>query len=162
MKDVAIHACRVVQTTEKVVFVTVYESGLPSVLYAREDGFRIIIVPNDIARAQSGLSDLDGKPMFELGLFHDHWNDSFVYRFVDPEELSPAEREVYDLTVPAVALAGADLARKRITVAISETTRLSERGAEVLGCGSPANRASSCAGTSSPTPPVTVGHCCTS
>jgi hypothetical protein len=139
-KDVAVHACRVLQTTERVLFTTVAETGLASIRYAREDGYRIIIVPDDIARALTGLTDLNGEPMFDLGRFHDHWNDSFSYRFVDPNDLEPAERAVYDLTVPAAALAGVDLENRRITVAVSETTRLSERGAEVVGVWEPAER----------------------
>ncbi len=139
-KDVAIHACRVLQTSEKVLFVTVTETGLASVRYAREDGYRIIIVPDDIARALGGLTDLNGQPMFDLGRFHDHWNDSFSYRFIGPKELDHLERAIYDLTIPAAALAGVDLDKQRITVAISETTRLSERGAEVVAIWEPAER----------------------
>ncbi len=139
-KDVAVHACRVLQTTEKVLFVTIAQTAMASVRYAREDGYCIIIVPDDIARALGGLTDLNGEPMFDLGHFHDHWNDSFAYRFVDPDELDPVERAVYDLTGAAAALAGIDLGQEGIRVAISETTRLSERGAEIVGVWEPAER----------------------
>ena len=69
-KDVAVHACRVLQTTQKVLFVTVVQTGLASVRYAREDGYRIIVVPDDIGRALGALTDLNGEPMFHLGRFH--------------------------------------------------------------------------------------------
>jgi hypothetical protein len=139
-KDVAIHACRVLQTAEKVVFVTVAQSALSSVHYARDDGYRVVIVPDDIARALFRLTDLDGNPMFELTRFHQEWNDSFTYSFVTADQLTPTERAVYELTQAAAGLAGIDLAHASIVVAISETTRLSERGAEVVGVWEPGER----------------------
>lgn len=49
-KDVAVHACRVLQSSEKVVFVTVEQVGLASVRRAVDDGYRVVVVPEDIAR----------------------------------------------------------------------------------------------------------------
>jgi hypothetical protein len=139
-KDVAIHACRVLQTLDKVVFVTVRQSGMSSVHYAREDGYRVVVVPDDIARSLGGLTDLNGIPMFDINRYHEEWNDSFAYDFVDPGRLSPAELVVYELTGPAAQLAGADLGETDIAVAISETTRLSDRGAQVAGVWEPSER----------------------
>jgi hypothetical protein len=78
--------------------------------------------------------------MFDLSRFHQEWNDSFTYSFVSAEQLTSDERAVYDLTGPAAGLAGVDLAGEKITVAVSETTRLSEHGAEVVGVWEPTER----------------------
>jgi hypothetical protein len=139
-KDVAVHACRVLQTAERVVFVTVAQNGLASVQYAREDGYRIIVVPDDIAKALARLTDLDGNPMFDVRRFQREWNESFSYSFVARDELSDAEVAIFDLTDRAAALAAVDLQQRGITVAISETTRLSDRGAEVVGVWEPGER----------------------
>jgi hypothetical protein len=139
-KDVAIHACRALQTTDKVLFVTVRHSGMSSVHYAREDGYRTVVVPDDIAKSLRSLTDLNGEPMFDINRYHDEWNDSFTYEFVDPGHLEPAERAVFDLTGPAAEAAGVDLLGEKISVAVSETTRLSDQGAQVTGVWEPAER----------------------
>jgi hypothetical protein len=139
-KDVAVHACRILQTAEKVLFVTVTQLGLPAVHYARDDGYRILIAPDDIVGALSKLTDLDGRPMFDLFRFNQEWNDSFAYTFIETDQLSPAEQAVYALTGPAATLAGVDLPRASLTVAVSETMRLSDRGTEILGVWEPAER----------------------
>jgi hypothetical protein len=139
-KDVAVHACRALQTTDKVLFVTVRQSGMSSVHYAREDGYRIVVVSDDIARSLKDQTDLNGNPMFDISRFHEEWNDSFTYNFVDPDQLSMAERDVYDLTDPTAELAGVDLLSEKILVAVSETTRLSDGGAQVAGVWEPLER----------------------
>lgn len=139
-KDVALHACRVLQTAEKVLFVTVMQFGLPAVHYARDDGYRILIAPDDIVFALGKLTDLDGRPMFDLSRFNEEWNNSFSYNFVHVDQLSAAEQTVYALTGLAAALAGVNLADLNITIAVSETMRLSERGTEILGVWEAAER----------------------
>lgn len=139
-KDVALHACRVLQTAEKVLFVTVMQLGLSAVHYARDDGYRILIAPDDIVFALGKLTDLDGRPMFNLSRFNQEWNNSFSYNFVRVDQLSLDEQTVYALTGPSATLAGFDLADIDLTLAVSETMRLSERGAEILGVWEPAER----------------------
>ena len=137
-KDVAIHACRILQSAgEKVVFVNPFELMLPAVLRARDDGYRVVIVPEDIAHALGGLKDLDGRPMFDLSMFSREWNDSFSYEFVEPDSLTPSEWAIFAMTEPAAKLAGVSLVQKKITVAISETTRLSLGRTEILGVWEP-------------------------
>ncbi len=89
-KDVAIHACKVLQTHEKVVFVTTEQlrEGSPQLRYAEQDGYRLLAVPADIAAALRKEKDLHGRPMVDLDRYRDEWNDSFSYMFVEPEALS--------------------------------------------------------------------------
>jgi hypothetical protein len=134
-RDVALHACRVLQTNEKVIFVTAWQmaAATAQMRYAQDDGYRIVVVPDDIARSLGNLTDLNGKPLVDLGRYRDEWNDSFSFTFVDPAAMTPAEQAVHARTREIGALAKVDLTRRRPIVLISETMRLSEAGDPVLG-----------------------------
>lgn len=140
-KDVAIHACRVLQTGAKVVFVTPRQLGHAAVAYARDDGYRPVIVPDDIAKALTTVSDLEGRPMFDLRAFQVEWNDSFQLDIVDPGLLTDDERAVFELTDAVLALSGVDLAACGVReILVSETMRLDESGAgQVVGVWDPSN-----------------------
>jgi hypothetical protein len=134
-RDVALHACQVLQTNEKVIFVSAWQMAgdTAQLRYAEGDGYRIVVVPEDIAFALGKLTDLNGNPMVNLNRYRDDWNDSFTFTFVEPVAMSPAERAVYQRTSEISALAGTDLSRLRVPVRISETMRLNVTGDPVLG-----------------------------
>ena len=134
-RDVALHACRVLQTNEKVIFVTPWQmaAATAQMRYAQDDGYRIVVVPDDIARSLGSLTDLNGKPLVDLGRYRDEWNDSFSFTFVDPAVMTSAEQAVYARTREIAALANINLTGRRPAVLISETMRLSEAGDPVLG-----------------------------
>src|SRR4051812_1410616 len=108
-KDVAVHACRVLQSRSKVVFVTPRQLGSAAVAYARDDGYRAVVVPDDIARALRSVTDLDGNAMFDLSAFNAEWNESFTFAFVPPSRLTKGERALFDLTETVLGLADVDL-----------------------------------------------------
>jgi hypothetical protein len=142
-RDVALHACRVLQTTERVVFVTAWQmaANTPQLEYARADGYRIIVVPEDIARALGSMTDLNGNPMTDLDAYRKAWNDSFSFNFVDQAAMTVAERDVHDRTSAIGALVGTGLDRKGAPIVlISETMRLNDIGYPVLGVWDPAER----------------------
>ena len=64
-RDVALHTCRVLQTNEKGIFVTPWQmaAATAQMRYAQDDGYRIVVVPDDIARSLGSLTDLNGKPL---------------------------------------------------------------------------------------------------
>jgi hypothetical protein len=134
-RDVALHACRVLQTNQKVVFVTAWQLGQDTaqLRYAMDDGYRVVVVPEDIARSLGGLTDLNGNPLIDLGRYRDEWNDSFSFTFVDSAAMTAAERAVYSRTPDIAALALVDVSRHLPQVLISETMRLSDAGDPVLG-----------------------------
>jgi hypothetical protein len=141
-RDVALHACRVLQTSEKVVFVTARQMAedTAQLRYAREDGYRIVVVPEDIARSLGGLTDLNGRPIVDLDGYRNEWNSSFSFSFIDADAMTPAETAIFERTREISALVGADLARRRVAVLISETMRLNETGDPVLGLWESAER----------------------
>jgi hypothetical protein len=141
-RDVALHACRVLQTNEKVVFVTAWQMAedTAQLRYAREDGYRIVVVPEDIARSLGGLTDLNGRPIVDLDGYRDEWNSSFSFSFIEADAMTTAEMAIFARTREISALVGTDLAKRRISVLISETMRLSETGDPVLGLWESAER----------------------
>lgn len=140
-REVALHACRVLATHEKVLFVTALELSLgsPQLQYARDEGYRLVTVPETIASKLRDLSDLDGQPLVDLDRYRDEWNDSFQFRFVDPDKLTKREQAIYALTTPAIKLAKLGRARVR-EVLISETMQLNTTGHPVVGIHDPAEK----------------------
>jgi hypothetical protein len=134
-RDVALHACRVLQTHEKVIFATAWQlaDDTAQLQYAREDGYRIVVVPDDIARSLGDLTDLDGRPLVDLDKYRDEWNESFAFDFVGPGAMTPGEREVYGRIPDLCVLVGVSLAERRVSVEVSETMRLNVTGDPVLG-----------------------------
>jgi hypothetical protein len=142
-RDVALHACRVLQTHEKVVFVTAAQlhDASPQLRYAEDDGYRLVTVPDDIAAALRRLTDLDGRPMMDLGAYRQAWNDSFQYSFVDPEDLTESERAVFARAGDVAQFAGISIGQGRIRhLLVSQTMRMSPRGDMVLGMWDPAGQ----------------------
>jgi hypothetical protein len=141
-RDVTLHACRVLQTNEKVLFVTAWQmaEGTAQIRYARDDGYRIVVVPEDIARSLGGLTDLNGKPLIDLDRYRNEWNSSFSFAFVDPATMTGAERAVYARTYDIAAVGGINLGQSKAAVLISETMRLSDTGDPVLGIWEAAER----------------------
>jgi hypothetical protein len=101
--------------------------------YARDDGYRIVVLPEDIARSLGKLTDLHGNPLVDLDRFRDEWNNSFSFTFVPSNVMSLNELSIFRRTNEISALAEVDLAEHRIAVLISETMRLNESGDPVLG-----------------------------
>ncbi len=139
--DVKLHACRVLAGHEKVVFVTAGQLtyGGPQVEYAREEGYRLVLVPDDLAAKISGLEDLEGRPMLDLDAYREVWNDSFTFQVVDPSDFTPAEARVFALTDEIVARTGIDPDQAGVReILISETMRLSDSGRMIFGLYDPA------------------------
>ena len=141
--EVAVHACRVLQTYEQVVFVTALNlaSRSPQLDYAQDDGYRLVVVPATVAAKLRDLSDLTGRPMVDLSRYRAAWNESFVFTFVDEAQLSDAERVVFGHTHAIVALAGARLGGDQVRdVLISETMRLADTGNMIVGLWQPGDK----------------------
>jgi hypothetical protein len=138
-KDVAIHACRALQPVQKTVFVAASEMGDSHVDYARDDGYTVLVAPNDIVRALSKLTDRDGNRMVTLWEYRRQRAESFEFDYVDADQLDADERAVLDLAPAVAALVEFDL--DDIDLRISNTMRPSSIGAQEVGLWSPAESA---------------------
>jgi hypothetical protein len=141
--EVAVHACRVLQTYEKVLFVTAFDlaQGSPQLDYARDEGYRLVVVPGTVAAKLGRLSDLAGRPMVDLSQYRRQWNDSFEFTFVAEDQLSATERAVFGRAQVIVALTGRGIGGGAVReILVSETMRLSEAGDMTLGLWQPGER----------------------
>jgi len=141
--DIAVHASRVLNATDEVVFVTPAQlsKGGPAFDYARSEGKRLVVVPTKVADKLKGLHDHDGRPVRTLDVFRREWNESFAFAWVSPDDLTPTEQAVYGRLGAVLALAG--LPADRWPVLVSETMRPGaegEGGCQAVGLWEPAER----------------------
>ena len=123
--DVSVHATKILNSVSKVVFLTPSElMQAPKYIdEAKNAGYQIVTIPENVRDKISGQSDLSGKPMQDLKRFKQTWNDSFEFRFVKPSKLTPSERAIYEATPKIVSLIGG-LPRNVKEIKISETMRI--------------------------------------
>ena len=141
--DVSLHACRILNATEKAIFLTAEELRVGSSLitHAQRDGYRVVVVPTSIAVKLSQIQDIQGQPIKDLREYREEWDRSFQFRFVPPHQLSLPEQRIFALTQPLLnLLSNPVLAARLKEVRISETMRIDYRGNEVLGIWDPAER----------------------
>lgn len=107
-KDVAIHACKILNKNGACVFVTSRQlSESPDAIdAARSDGKQIVVVPDTIYDDIRGQNDLDGEPIRDLAVFQAEWNDSFAFEWILPEQLTAPERETFARAEALCRLAG--------------------------------------------------------
>lgn len=140
-KDVAVHACRILNGAGDVLFVSARQllDQTSAVDLARDDGLRIVTVPDAILFEVAGGSDLAGAPIRDLGLYQSEWNDSFAFDWVAPDALTPVEKAVFDLTGEIADLVGGTPACVR-DIRISRTMRQDFAvGGDALGLWDPAS-----------------------
>ena len=139
--DVQLHACRTLSATGKVVFVTSQQMFTNGRLvdYAKNDGYRVVVVPVALATKLPGLLDAQGQPVMDLNVFYQAWDGGFTFSFVEPDQLGPAERAVFEQTKRIVGLLG-KRGPKISKVLISETMRVDISGRQVLGLWRPEDR----------------------
>jgi len=127
--DVSVHACKLLNVTDKVIFLTSFEliQAKDMVNNAKDDGFKIVIVPDNVKQKIRGLKDLEGNPIRDLEEYKSEWNESFEFRFVDEKELSKQEREIFNKTQEILNLIGGRPKNVK-KILISETMRLEAMG----------------------------------
>lgn len=127
--DVSVHACKLLNPSKKVVFLTSQEmfEGREMVDKAKDEGYVIIIIPETVKEKIRGTKDYKGNPIRDLGQYTKEWNESFEFKFVDEEDLSKSEREIFYKTDKILGLVGGK--PKNVNkILISETMRLETAG----------------------------------
>lgn len=106
--DVAVHACKLLNTKDDVVFLTPHEliEAKDMVDRAIGDGYKVISIPGSVKEKISGLKDLHGKLVRDLSEYATECNESFEFRFVDEDDLMDSERAVFSKTEEVMELAG--------------------------------------------------------
>ena len=132
--EVSVHACKILNASEKVVFTTPDEmmNKGDMVTYAKDDGLSVVTVPDVISRKIHNAADVSGNPIRDLKHYTIEYNASYEYKFVKPAELSAEERAVYSKTKEIFGLIGGRPGSVR-EVLISETMRKENTGADAAG-----------------------------
>jgi hypothetical protein len=137
--DVGVHACQVLNATGKVIFLTPQElnNARDFVDRARDDGYRVVVVPQNIRRKLRDAVDIEGAPIVDLDRYKANWNESFQFSFVEPSELTTEERAIFDQAEPILELRGGRPSSVR-EILISTTMRIGASGyAEAAGLWEP-------------------------
>lgn len=97
--DVQLHACKILNSKEKILFLTSDDliGGSKYINYAKDEGHRIVTIPETLALKLSKAKDISGNEIVNLDYYSVHWNDSFEFKFVDEKDLSKKEKEIYEL-----------------------------------------------------------------
>lgn len=123
--DVEVHACKLLNAKDKVIFLTPNEliEAKDMVDRAKNDGYKIISIPENVKEKIRGLKDFKGNSIRDLEEYETEWNESFKFKFVDPSKLTNTEKNIFKRTKDIFDLIGGK--PKNIKkVLISETMRL--------------------------------------
>lgn len=122
--DVAVHACQILNTSKKVVFVTANDLNTfrDAIDHAQSDGVKVVTVPENIKESLRGITDLKGNPVRDLGVYQKEWAESFEFKFVSPEKLTSSEQKVFGQREKIARLIGG-LPKKVKHIKVSETMR---------------------------------------
>ena len=106
--DVQTHACKLLNATERVIFLTPSEliNAKAMVDRAQKDGYTVVTIPETVKEKIRGLTDAAGNPLRDLGTYTTEWNESFEFKFVKEKDLTKPEREIFKKTPAIFALIG--------------------------------------------------------
>jgi hypothetical protein len=132
--DVQEQAVRILATKGKSVFVSsqqMFTMGA-TIMEARADGYKVIVIPDRLLARLPKLRDLNGNQILDISGFVQVWNASFHYDFVDPAKLKGVERDSWSI-LPELFRLARDHAKRVKEVRVSKTMRLDEGAYETEG-----------------------------
>jgi hypothetical protein len=127
-KPIRLHAVKLLNTQEDVVFATVEEQTVKRDLlsHAKQEGKRVVTVPDSIRHEIEGEKDEEGNQLRSLDVYREEYNESFEYEWVDEEDMTDEEIRVWELRHSILDLLHAEPPIDEIRV--SETIRMTEAG----------------------------------
>ncbi len=138
-KDVAVHACKLLNANGKFLFVTSTQLILNAnaIDKARNDGVQIVTIPDSIHHEIAGSVDVMGIPIRDLGVYETEWNDSFSFEWITVNDMNSEERSIFNRMSDIAALVGGLPGHVR-AVRISRTMRQDfVSGSDALGLWDP-------------------------
>ena len=138
--EVCVHACKILNSKGKVVFVTPQEQSSEKHLldYAKGDGLGVIIIPNIIKEKIKGIEDIDGNVMRDVSHYEQEYTESFEFEFIAESELTDNEKEVFAYKDKIMKLVGGK-PNKVKSIKISETLRIGSTVCGVAGLWQPSD-----------------------
>jgi hypothetical protein len=132
--DVAMHAVRLLNDKEKVMFVSndeLLNNGF-IINLAKQDGYKIITVTDDIKNKISETNINEREVICNTQVFNKTYNDSFQYEIVAIDDLNQNEKIVLSNTFEIFDLIGGKPSMIK-NIEISEKMRINENSEIVLG-----------------------------
>lgn len=142
-KDVAVHACKILNASGRYLFVTAWQrsDNANAIDQAVGDGITVITIPDNIHSDVVGRTDATGAAIRDIGAYQAEWNESFVFDFIPLDQLTAAERRIFDTRDQLARLAGG-MPNKVKDVLISRTMRADfVSGTDARGLWDPASQA---------------------
>jgi len=98
-KPIRLHAAKLLNAQKDVVFTTVGEQREKRDLvdHARQDGYDVVTVPENIRDELRNVSDAEGNEMRDINVYSTEYEESFQYEWVAEEDLTEDERAVWRL-----------------------------------------------------------------
>lgn len=133
--DVQLHACKILNASEKAIFLTPYQmmTGGSLVAYARNEELRVIVVPESIAAKLPQIKDIQGQTIRDLGEYAREYDASFEFSFVSLKELTDEERKIFNLKKRIMAFLPKEKTKNVKKIMISETMKMNYSGSETVG-----------------------------
>lgn len=106
--DVQEHAVKLLNSFEKVVFVTSdqREEGTDLIEEARQGGFEIVTIPTNLQNKIQGQTDISGKFIMDFTKFHQDQQENFEFKFVSYDNLTFSEKTIFDKTKKVLDIIG--------------------------------------------------------
>lgn len=122
--DVQEHAVKILNSLNQVLFMTPEEMMVSPdfVDKAKNEGYEIVTIPDNLKVKIQGQEDITGKPIIELGEFYKEYEDSFEFDFIEPSKLNNKEKNIFDFTDKILNLIGGK-PRNVKKIRISQTMR---------------------------------------
>lgn len=132
--DVQVHAIKIANSFSKVIFLTPEDQDNFAEFMdkARQDGYDFIPIPSILKRRIQHTQDATGAPIRNFEEFYKAYQKSFRFAFVEPKNLTPAEREIFEKTPAVFNLLGGKPQEVK-QVKISEKMRKDIEGQETAG-----------------------------
>jgi hypothetical protein len=129
-------ALNLLHEREEVVLLTEDEVlNNPSILDTiKSDGYKVVVVSENEKHKIDEQMDQGGPALRTLENYVEEYNDSFQYKFIEPDKLTPKEKSIYEHTANIISLLGLDI-NQVPNVKISETMRVTIDDTE--GCWDP-------------------------
>lgn len=107
-KDVAVHACKILNASGRYLFVTAEQrsENASAIDNAQDDGIQIITLTDNIHAEVADGVDGSGDAIRDLGAYQAEWNDSFEFEFVEPRDLTSDERQIFETNSRLAQFAG--------------------------------------------------------
>lgn len=96
--DVQLHACKVLNHQDRVLFLTASEimsSDSKYIDYAKDEGYRIITIPDNLKSKVYATPDIKGNEMMSIEKYATEWNQNFEFDFVKQSQLNKKEKDIF-------------------------------------------------------------------